>query len=337
MSMKGLLPAILFACSIAAQAPVAGDINFYGLRRVTPERILSVTRLKTGDPLPPSKGEIEDRISDVPGVILARVEAICCEGRAATVFVGIEEQGAPHASFRSPPAGEAVLPETLTGTYQEFLAAAQHAASLGRSAEDLTAGHSLMADPAARQLQQQFLSFAADNVDLLRSVLRDGAVPEQRAIAATVIGYAPDKTAVVNDLQFALQDPDEAVRANAIRSLTAFAVLAAKQPAIRLQVSPTWFVELLNSVVLSDRTESTRALLTLTDRGGAPVLEQIRERAIPALSDMARWKTPRYALPPFVLLGRAARLTEDEIQRSWEKGDREAVIGRAGGSGPRRR
>ena len=65
-----------------------------------------------------------------------------------------------------------------------------------------------------------------------------------------MIAYAPHKPDVVNDLQYALQDPDEAVRANAVRALNGFAVLAAKQPARGIRVSATWFVEMLNSIVL---------------------------------------------------------------------------------------
>ena len=85
--------------------------------------------------------------------------------------------------------------------------------------EDLTAGHSLMADPAARFFQERFVTFAGEHLDQLRDVLRNGAEADQRAIAAAVIGYAPNKQDVVNDLQSAVQDPDESVRANAIRSL----------------------------------------------------------------------------------------------------------------------
>ena len=59
------------------------------------------------------------------------------------------------------------------------------------------------------------------------------------------------------------------------------------------------------------------------------MLQLIRERALPSLEEMARWKTPRYALPPYLLLGRVAGLPEDQIQQSWEKGDRETVISKA--------
>src|SRR4051812_36739450 len=79
---------LLFACCAFAQAPTVGAIDFYGLRSVSAERILAAARLKTGDPIPPSKGELEDRIAELPGVVLARVEAVCCEGAQAILFIG---------------------------------------------------------------------------------------------------------------------------------------------------------------------------------------------------------------------------------------------------------
>src|SRR3954453_16235924 len=187
-----------------------------------------------------------------------------------------------------------------------------------------------MDNPQARAYLERFIPFATDHLEELRSVLRNGSEPDQRAIAAAVLGYAPKKQDVVNDLQFAVQDPDESVRTNAIRSLNAFAVAGIK-------VSATWFLELLNSVVLGDRMEWVRALLTLPDRGGGDVLQQVKDRSLAALAEMARWKAPRYALPPFLLLARAAGLTDQQAQQSWQKGEREAVIEKAIGTGVRKR
>jgi hypothetical protein len=318
-----------------------GDIDFYGLRKVTAERILSALELKSGDPLPASKADLEDRISKVPGVAMARVEAVCCEGPDVTLFMGIEEKGAPLPALRTAPAGSATLPQELTDTYRNFLTAVARAAARGNAGEDLTAGHSMMADPEARAAQEQFISFAADHVQLLRDVLRNAAEPDERATAAVVIGYAPKKQEVVNDLQYAMQDPDESVRANAMRSLKAIAVLAAKEPELGIRVSPTWFVEMLHSIVLSDRVQSAEALATLTDRGDGAALDQIRASALPALAEMARWKTLRYALPPFLLLGRAAGMADAELHQRWEKGEREPVIrqalGQSGGAARRKR
>jgi hypothetical protein len=315
------LPGLLAVCAFA-QAPAVGEIEFYGLRSLSPERILGALRLKPGDPIPPSKGDLQDKIADLPDVVLARVEAVCCQGRDVILFIGIEERGAPHPSFRTAPSGDAVLPEELVAAYRLFLEAVQRAASRGAAGEDLTAGHSLMEDPQARAYQERFITFATDRLEDLRSVLRASPDSDQRAIAAALIGYAAKKQEVVNDLQTAVQDPDEAVRINAVRSLNAFAVSGVK-------VAPIWFVGLLHSVVLSDRVEAVRALLTLTDREAPEIIELLRERGLPALAEMARWKSARYAVPPFLLLGRIAGIKDVEVYQRWQKGDRESVIQKA--------
>jgi hypothetical protein len=303
---------------------------------MAPDRLLAAVKLKSGDHIPPSKGDLEERIADLPDIVLARVEAVCCEGPRAILFIGVEEKGAPHAAFRSDPGGEAVLPDDLFDAYQQFLTAVQRAASRGAAAEDLTAGQSRMSDPAARALQERFAAYAAEHTDVLRNVLQNGSDAGQRAVAAAVIGYGPKKAEVANDLQYAMQDPDESVRANAMRALNAVAVMAARQPEAGLKVAPTWLIELLHSVVLGDRVEAVRTLLTLTDRGRPDVLDQIRERALPDLIEMARWKTPSYALPPFLLLGRVAGISDEQAQESWRKGDRESVVEKAQPAGRKR-
>jgi hypothetical protein len=44
---------------------------------------------------------------------------------------------------------------------------------------------------------------------------------------------------------------------------------------------------------------------------------------------MSRWKTLEHALPAFILTGRVAGLTEQQIQDAWTRGDRESVIAAA--------
>jgi hypothetical protein len=336
MSVTRTIVVLAMVSTAAAQAPTVGDINFYGLHKITPEHILNALHLKAGDTLPPSKGAMEESLDNISGVVMGRVEAVCCEGPRAALFIGIEERSSPHPAFRTEPASEATLPQDLRDSYQQFVSAVERAASHGETAEDLTAGHPMMTDPDARAYAPQFISFATAHLDQLRDVLRHSAEADQRAIAAAVIDYAPDKKAIVGDLQYAVQDPAEIVRANAIRSLTAIAVLAGRKPALGIKVAPTWFIELLNSIVLSDRVESAKALLTLTDRSDRAALAQIREGGLPPLAEMARWKTPRYALPPFLLLGRVAGLTDPQTQQSWAKGDRESVIQKALARGPGR-
>lgn len=328
--MKPFLVAALGVCAATAQIPPrVGDINLYGLHRVAAGRVLAAAGIHSGSMLPASKGDLEEAIEKTSDVVLARVEGVCCDGPDAVLFIGVEERGAPHPSFLSPPAGSAKLPQELIDTYDRFLEAVAKAAARGRTTEDLTAGHSMMDDPAARAIQPRFVTFAADHLDWLREVLHNGPEPEERAVAAAVIGYAPDKAKVVDDLETALQDSDESVRANALRALTAIAVYAAKNPDLHIRISATWMVELLNSIVLNDRLEAVKALVILTDSPNPAALALVRERGLAALAEMARWKTLRYALPPFLVLGRAAGIPEDQIRQAWEKGDREAVVAKA--------
>ncbi len=325
------------AAASTAQAPVVGDINFYGLRSLTPQRILQPVHLESGDPLPPSKGDLEDRLAEIPGVVMARVEAICCEESQAILFLGIEEKGAPHPTFRARPTGSANLPDDVMEIYGRYLMAVQRAAARG-DAEDLTAGHAIMADPDARAVEDRFGEYATTHLDVLRDALRNDPAPDQRAAAAAMIGYAPNKADIIEDLQLAIQDPDETVRANGLHALHAVAVLASKRPALGLRIPATWAVELLHSVVLADRTGAVDVLLSLTDHGAPQVLGQIRERALDSVLEMARWKTPRYALPPFLLAGRLAGMTDHEAQQAWQKNDREEVLRKAAGqTKPRKR
>lgn len=330
--MRTICLGVLGVSLLSAQAPRVGEIEFYGLHKLSEQKLLHAVHLKAGDPLPPSKGDLEDALEAITGVVLARVEAVCCEDGKTVLFIGIEEKGAPHLAFRSAPSGDAALPEDTADTYHRFVEAVREAARRGSTAEDLTNGHSLMADPDARELQQRFLEFAAAHVPLLREVLRDSGDEEQRAMAAAIIGYAVNKKEVVNDLEFALQDPDEAVRANALRALNAIAVLARLQPELGIHVPATWFVEMLNSIVLSDRTRAATALVTLTDQDAAGALNQIRDRALDSVVEMAQWKELRYALPAFILVGRLAGMNEEEIQKAWTSGGRQAVIGIALGA-----
>jgi hypothetical protein len=260
-------------------------------------------------------------------VVEARLEAVCCQADGnAILFVGIEEKGAPHFAFRSPPAGSAALPPDIVDTYTKLLAAIEAAGRRGSTAEDLTEGHPLAADPDARGLQQGLVAWAGEHLALLKSVVRDSGEVDQRAMAATILGYAPDKTKAVGDLEYAMQDPDEAVRANAMRALGAIAILAGRDPERGIHISSTWFIEMLNSIVLSDRLKAAEALVNLTDKDAKSTLDQIRQRALGSVLEMAQWKSLRYALPSFILLGRMAGMSETAIQSSWTSGKRAAVV-----------
>ncbi len=330
MFLRRTLPGLLLAlASLHAQDLRVDVLDFYGLRKVTESQIRKALGVREGDRLPPSKGDAETKLDQIPGVVEAHLEAVCCDGSQTILYVGIEEKGAPHFDLREPPEKEITLPEEIVSTYNRFLDAAQAAARRGTTDEDLTHGHPLMADGPTRAIQEMFPALADQYVEQIREVLRDSSDEAQRAMAAYVLVYASRKSSVVNDLQYALKDADAGVRNNAARSRVALSVLAKLDPKSDVRISATWFIEMLNSLSWSDRNRALWALQTLTDSRDPLVLDQLRTRALDALVDMARWKTLSHALPAFVLLGRVAGMPEPEIQSAWTSGDRDAVIGAA--------
>ncbi len=326
--MRAVLILSLFAGVVSAQIPRVGTIDFYGLHKVPENRIRKALEISEGDRLPASKGEVEDRLEQVPGVVLAHLEGVCCTDDRAVLYVGIEERGAPHFEFRDPPTGDAALPADLVEAYRVYLREFTEAARAGNTAESFYEGHPLAQDTGTRAAQEGFPALAKANVAALRRALREASDPEQRVIAATMIGYYHRKADVVPDLQYAMQDPEESVRANAMRALSAIAVLGARDPEAGIRVQPTWFIEMLNSLVWSDRFRAATALSHITESRDPEVLEDLRERARPALVEMARWKTPAHALPAFLLVGRIGGIPEDQIYAAWKRGDRDSVLRR---------
>ena len=316
--MRTLVVSLIASGLAWAQAPPIGLVELYGVRKVPAERIRSAVGVRVGDPLSAPKADIEERLDKVPGVVAAKVSAVCCAGDAAVLYVGIEERDAPHVDFRLPPTTNLSLSEALLVTYRDFSA---YFGGPARTADPT--------GPAAEAYRKNFEHLARDNADSLHRVLRESEDAEQRAMAADILRYAPVTRAAVDDLQYAMLDSDQMVRANAMRSLQELALQAAADPDLDVRVELTWFVELLNSLDWDDRSQAATALVSLTqtrDQGG---LDFMRVRALPALIDMARWKTPAHAHAAFVLVGRLAGLKEKEIEQAWSRGDREGVIRRA--------
>lgn len=314
-----------------AQQPVTdvpriGTLDFFGLARIQEGRLRQALNAKEGDPLPASKGDAEERIDAIQGVVASHLEAVCCDNDKLILYIGIEERGAGHFDIREAPENDVMLPAEILSTYRDFLDAVDAATRRGATAEDLTKGHSLMADPLAHEIQLKFTDYAKDSAKELREALRNSYDEEQRAAAAYILGYAPRKNEILDDLQFALRDADQGVRANGVRALLAVAIYARLNPDFAIKVEPTWFVEMLNSLSWSDRDQAMRALDILTDKRDPAILGLLRERALPALIEMSRWKTLAHALPAFILTGRVAGWSEQQIQDAWSKGDRETLI-----------
>jgi len=329
--MRPVLPLLLVPAFLAAQVPRIAIIDFYGLRKTSEGKARKALRVREGDPLPGSKAEVEERLEKLPNVVRARLEAVCCEQGNAILFVGIEEKGALHFDYHPAPSGDAVLSEEIYHTYDRFLSAFETAVRIGDTREDLSEGHALSANSQVRAIQEQFVDLADKHFETLRAALRNSADERTRAVAAHVIAYASNKKLAAGDLQHAMQDPNDAVRNNAMRGLVGIATLAGRDPELGIRIEPTWFIEMLNSLVWTDRNKASAALAELTEGRDPKILERLRERALPSLVEMGRWKSLGHALPAFLLVGRLAGLPENEIESAWSRGDREAVIGKLAG------
>lgn len=322
--MKFLL--LLVATLAWSQAPRVGVVEVFGTRKVSPDKIRKALAVQEGQPLPSSKADAEERIETVSGVARANLEAVCCENGKAILYVGIQEKGAPHFEVRLPPNVDLKLPEEVEAAWQKFISALAVAARQGEIEEDLTRGHSLAKNADVREIQLKFVDFAARYPDLLREVLRNAGDEQQRGIAAYIIGYSEKKKQAADDLQYAMQDFDPTVRNNAMRALSAIIVLADKEPSLGIKVTSTWFVEMLDSVYFTDRNKAAQALINLTEKRDPRILDHIRERAIPSLTEMAKWKTLPHSLPAFLLLGRVLGMAEQDIQEMFEKGRHDELL-----------
>ncbi len=325
-NLQLILILILAASSLAQAQPRVGIVEIYGAKKATAEKIRKTIGLSPGDAIPKSKTDLEDQIAEVGGVVKASVSAVCCEEGKAILFVGVQERGAEGFEFRDEPTGTAELPPEIVAAFYDFRQAMMEAVKKGEAAEDISKGHSLMQNYTARQAQERFIGLAELHPSKLEEVIKESADPEQRAIAAVVLGYFPKKRLVVDTLQLAMRDPDEGVRNNAMRSLTAIAALAEKDPEQEIRVQPTWFIEMLRSVVWTDRSKASSALVNMTEKRDAKLLERIKERAVPELVEMARWKSLPHALPCYILLGRVAGIDEQRLRDEWGAGQREKII-----------
>lgn len=323
------IAALGLACltALAQQRPTVGIIDTFGNRSFSPERLKKELKLAEGDPLPPSKADLEELLIALKGVARANVEAICCDGGKAIFYIGVEERGRTHLEIREEPKTEGLtLPEDVVTIYDQLITATGEATRRGATAEDWSQGFSLLEDADARAVQIRLPAIAEDHQAILRKVLKESADPDDRRIAAAILGYGPKAQSIIDDLQLALRDPDGEVRAAALRSLGPLAQYAAAHPEAEVRVLTAWFVEMLNSYAWKDRMNAMNLLVTLTRDRDEKLIRHMRERAIPSLAEMALWKHLPHALPAYLLLGRVAGLSEQEIETTWSANQREDTI-----------
>ncbi|MDP9261116.1 MAG: HEAT repeat domain-containing protein [Actinomycetota bacterium] len=310
----------------AQQMPPIGIIDVYGLRTLSESSVRGALGIREGDPVPDSAGPATRRLRGLPGVADARLKLVCCSSDGKPIlFVGVAELGAPVNALQPAPTGSVRLPDDVVQLGRAFDDTLMAAVRQGQAAEHDSAGHAFFDYPAANAIQHRYLAIAA-HLPMLRDVLKHSASAEHRALAAELLGYATNVADAVPDLENAIHDHDEAVRNNAMRALAVIALYAQQSPLLGIDVSATPFVEMLNSLVWTDRNKASFALFQLTAHRDPALLALLRVQALPALVDIARWRSVGHAYAGYMILGRIEGMPDDALEQAWQHGDRSAVL-----------
>lgn len=159
-------------------------------------------------------------------------------------------------------------------------------------------------------------------------MIRESSDADHRAFAVQVIAYSTNKRAILSDLVYAVGDSDSDVRNAGVRSLWVLAKYARMHPEKRIEVPVGRLVDLLNSLVWTDRNKSSLALMALTESREPKLLRELREKALPSLFEMARWKSSGHSFASVAILGRMANIPDSEAFEAIQSKNTELYLGR---------
>ncbi|HEV8001912.1 MAG TPA: hypothetical protein VGP63_18640 [Planctomycetaceae bacterium] len=313
-------------------------VETYGSHRVSRQSVLDAAGLPEGAAAPDrtQRKAILDRLQKIPGVRRAAIVVVVTPfpnssggtiGRPI-VYIGIQESDRPDASFRAAPTGNVALPEAVVATYAEHERTFLESCKTNHFSEDDSHGYALMGNAAARAVQRKFVPLADQHYDRLVDVLRNSKNAEQRSAAATVMGYASDKKRAARDLIFGTRDANDGVRNDAVRALSVLLTYAREHRELGIEVSADWCLDLLESLQWTDRNKAMAVLDAATADRDAELLVKLRQRSLPSLIEMARWKSSGHAMMALLLVGRIAGLKDAEIWKAQDASEREKVIAR---------
>jgi hypothetical protein len=104
------------------------------------------------------------------------------------------------------------------------------------------------------------------------------------------------------------------------------ATYANLNPALGLQIPTVPFIQMVNSLVWTDRNKGISALMPLTQSRDSILLKQLKVLALPSITEMAKWKSSGHAYPAYLILGRIAGYPDDKVTDSFYKGDKDAFL-----------
>ncbi len=315
----GLLISTALHAQVAEMPPI-GTIDFFGLT-MSESEALEIVPFKVGDAmeavartmgfLDPDSQPLD--FAAIFGAAHGSAQFVCCNEDGLTMaYVGLTNSEAPAVEYRDAPTGEVFLPEELIDRYKRSMEYLFEAVQNPQGSEDQPQGHLLVGYPPLREIQESFIVDARDKQALLIQVLHESVDPEHRSVAAHVLGYAPDKKAIVRELVLAVRDSNGAVRNNATRAIGEIAVYAVTNPQLGIEIDGDVFVDMLNSLDWTDRNKGLMVLHMVSRTRDAELLSALRTRTLSALIEMCAWKNLGHAEGACVILERILGLPEQD-------------------------
>lgn len=303
---------------IYAQTAHIAVVDLYGLRKVKEADVRQALRISVGDSIDLNsftKKEIVGRMREIPGVKKADIGLVCCYGAEAgwILYGGISENENDSMPLFSAPRDTVKLPAEIISTAEKFDSLFFAAIQNGDSGEDDSQGYTLSDNAAVRACQQDYMRYARLWLPILKKTLRSSYIGDQRAIAATIIAYSSNKKEAVDDLLYAIHDPYADVRNNASRALAILADYAINNQGTGIHIPADDFIQMIRSVVWTDRNKGIFVLVSLTAGRDSSVMAQLKKNSLPELIEMAGWTNPGHAGAAFMILGRMAGYENSEI------------------------
>jgi len=323
----------LSAVSAGAQPNRLGTIDFFGHKGLGVAAVREALPFREGDAFPPAnatssddvKRQVNQRVRQVIGRDPTDVSFVCCDDRQAWMaYIGLPGESYQPLTWNPAPTGDARLSAAALTLHESMDDALMKAIMNGQAAEDDSAGYALSKEPNARKAQLAMRDYALQNEAPLLNALTSSSDGEQRAAAATMLGYGRQSAGQIDALVRASLDPHEGVRNNAVRAL---GVLARAKPELAQRIPAEPFTRLLRSGAWLDHNKGSLLLEALTRRRDPRVLAQLRSSALDSLLEMSRWRNIGHASPALSILGRIAGMDEDRLNVLIRNGKVEEIVG----------
>ena len=308
---------------VAEKIKVTG-VYFYGYDGLDLDKIRTAIPLKAGDEIDNRnwftfRKTIAKSVKNVLGKESSD-EALIGTDKTHIVFIGLPgKSNTPNVSYLALPKKRIAAPASIRKLYEQCMDAVR----------DKVASGSQKDQERYLELQSKIKKEAQKDPDILLRSLENSSDGLDRMAAAHALGLIVSKQEQINALVKASNDSQQVVRNNAIRALGA---LLDEQNEMAKKIPPSFFINMLNSPIWTDRNKGIYVMVGLTEDRDPTTLKELRTLALPSLKEMCDWP-PSYSYSALLLLGRIANIPEPMLESMAEKGQTTEILKRLDDSG----